>query len=218
MGVIFDLDGTLIDSLSLHARLLKKGLDSVLGQDIVEYNTVEKFICYPTSFFFRILRTKYGIDISSKKTAEIMQIKDDAFRRRDIEKVKVFPYVRDTFKFLKSKNVKLCIATSMNTRALKKFSPILKLRSLSKVIINSPSFFYEKPNPYILNKAIRELKMDRAKTAYVGDSPADREAASNAGISFIGVFNSALAGHGRFFEDFNGLLSYLRETYKDFLD
>lgn len=215
MGVIFDLDGTLINSINVHAKAMKKAMDTVLGKDTVPIGFVRANIRYPSSILFKRLKSVLGSKLNKHKIKRIMLIRDAHLTEHNIKKIKFFNGVSDLLEILSRNGITHCIATSMNTRELKKFIPALNLYSIAKTIVNSPHLRYEKPNPYILDRAVKICRMKRAHTYYIGDSPYDYLAAKRAGIHFIGVFNKKELGkHSSFCKD----LVFLRQELERNLD
>lgn len=104
-GIIFDLDGTLIDSLPLH---VKSFIEIMKEQGItVQRREIEKMMGLPTSEIFRILQKKYGLkgrikDLREERRRRYFR----ALGRRNI----VFPGVIKKLKELKSR-YKLALAT-----------------------------------------------------------------------------------------------------------
>ena len=218
MGIIFDLDGTLSDSLYFHSKFIKKVLDNELGSHRVKLDVIKRHIRVPLNRFFPYLSIRYGLDLSAEECSRIMQLKDSYITMADVKRVKLFPGVSKLVMMLKLKGIKIAIATSMNTKELSMFISSLKLRSISRTIINSPSFVKDKPNPYIINTAIRSAGMNRAHTTYIGDSVYDAEAAWRARIKFIGVHNPELAATSLFFRDIYGLSRYIKKHINAFRD
>ena len=132
-------------------------------------------------------------------------------------KIKFYPGALQLIKFLKIKKIAFCIATSMNDEELAKIEPYFNLNSLAKVV-NSPALKHEKPDPYVINKAIKLIKAERKKTFYVGDAETDYEASVNAEVKFIGVNNPLLKNLGyMYFKDIKSLLPFIKKNYLDFL-
>ncbi len=219
MGIIFDLDGTVLDSLRLHEHAVKLGFDTVLGKDKVSIDFIRKNIRYPFSVLVKNLNTS-GVVVKTSESKKALAVADDYMTLHMVaRKVKFFNGARETMSFAKNIGIKVCIATSMNTTEIKRFIPALKLRSLSTIIVNSKNPKKEKPNPIILNEAIRLARMKRKTTYYIGDSPFDLLAANNAGIQFLGIFNrKELSKKAPFFANFKELKKYIKDNRQLFVD
>ena len=217
MAIIFDFDGTLINSFNVHTELIKKAMDEVLGKDTISAKFINENIKFPSKKMLELAAKKYGINVTTRQMNEIITKKDAGFTAKYIKKIKFYPQSKNLIKFLKQKKIDFCIATSMNTEELKLVDPYLKLSSLSK-IVNSPALKHEKPDPYVINKAIKLLKADRKKTFYIGDAETDYDASINARVKFIGVNNANLKNFGyMYFKDIALLYDFIKINYLDFL-
>ncbi len=218
MGVIFDLDGTLIDSISMHAKYLKMALDKFEFGNRIPYSFVKKNIRVSFSAFCKILSSYYKIKIDENLMRDIIKIKDEIMVKEGIKNLRMFSYSRETIKFLLKKKVNVCIASSINSFELKLVYRKIKLDKLGVDIINSNNFKLEKPNPYILNESINRYKMNIKNTCYVGDSVTDAITAKRAGISFIGVYNKELSNKGLFFRNMKEVYNYFNKNYYLYYD
>lgn len=217
MAIIFDLDGTLIDSLKTHSELIKKATDKITGKDTLSMNFIENNIRFPSKKMLGLASKKYKLKLTGKEMGEIIKLKDEMFTERYIKRIKFYPGALKLLKFIKNKKISFCIATSMNDEELSKIDPYIKIKSLAKVV-NSPALKYEKPNPYIINKAIKILKTSKKNAFYVGDAETDYKASLNAGVKFIGVNNPKLKSLGyMYFKDIESLLLFIKKNYFDFL-
>ena len=218
MGIIFDLDGTIVNSQRQHKLAVKTAIYKVFGDKSVPASFIVKNIRYPSYLLFKKIKTEYGLPLSGKNLRIVSELRDEYMNSELVRTVKFFGHVKETMAFLKLKGVKVSIATAMNKTQLSKFIPILNLTSISKIIVCPSSVRTEKPNPYILNKAIKLSGMHRSKTIYVGDSPYDLIAANRAHISFIGMYNRELRGKSRFMPDFLAFYEYIQKNYEKYLD
>ena len=213
MAIIFDLDGTLINSLNAHAYSVKKGIDFVLGDKRVSYSFVRRNIRYPSSFLFKLIQSKLKIRLSKQEEEAILNEKRKAMSETGFRGVRLFSGVNDLFDLLKKEGIKFCIATSMPEKEI----PILKTSKGLRILFTVPIFCPdkmedEKPNPYVLNLAVEELNLDKSTSFYVGDSITDKEAARNAGIGFIGVFNKKLSDSEMFFKNIVALERFIKKN------
>lgn len=216
MAIIFDLDGTLIDSLSIHSELIKEAL-MIADKKPIPLSFIQKNIRFPSKKMLGIASQTYELNLTSKQMKDIIKLKDKLFTEKYIKRIKFYPGALQIINFLKNKKINFCIATSMNDEELAKVEPYLNLHYLANVV-NSPALKYEKPNPYVINKAIKLIKAERKKTVYVGDAETDYEASMNAGVKFIGVNNPSLKNLGyKYFKDIKSLLSFIKKNYLDFL-
>ncbi len=220
MALIFDLDGTLIDSLKIHETATKYAIKSVLGGYDIPESFMGQAIRYPTETLLKLAAKKFHIKITSGTYGKIKKTKLDIITDKNIAaRVKIYPGVLGLIGFLKENGIKFCIATSMNTNELRKFTRVLGLNKISKVIINPDSRSHDKPDPYIVNRSVSVLGAKKKKSFYVGDSPYDAIASKRAHVRFIGVFNrKELSGSDEFYNDISGLASAVKKDLERFRD
>lgn len=217
MAIIFDLDGTLINSFEVHSELIKKATDRILGKNILPLRFIYNNIRFPSKKMLGIASDKYNLKLSNKQMEDIIKLKDAMFTKNYVKRIKFYPGSLQLIRFIKNKKIAFCIATSMNSEELSKVKPYLKLGSLAK-IVNSPALKYEKPNPYIINMALKLLDADKKRAFYVGDAETDYAASVNAGVTFIGVNNPKLKKLGyKYFSDIKSLSSFIKRNYPVFL-
>lgn len=220
MAIMFDLDGTLINSTSLHLKAMRNAVKTTLGENVISEKFIENTVRYPLRKVFEMIRTKYGKDFLPKtKENEIKRKKAAFFNQENLKKLAMFRGVNRIPKLLDGLGINFCVVTSMSDEELSKFANFMDLDKISKLIINPPGMRYEKPNPYTLNKAIRIMKANKKKTVYIGDSPYDAIASKRAGIKFIGVHNAReLKKLGEFYKDIPDLLEEIKKNPSRFRD
>ncbi len=220
MALIFDLDGTLIDSLRIHKAATNYAIKSVLDGHNIPKSFMDKAIRYPSPILLRLAAQKFHLNLNSEIYKEIMKKKLDIVTDENIAaQVKIYPGVVELFKLLRDNGIRFCIATSMNTTELKKFTRVLKLKKISKIIINPDSHAHEKPNPYIVNKSVSILGVKKKKVFYVGDSPYDAVTSKRAHVNFIGVFNKKeLGAEDEFYKDIKELALKVKKNIERFKD
>ncbi|MEM4331091.1 MAG: HAD family hydrolase [Candidatus Pacearchaeota archaeon] len=178
--IIFDLDGTLINSLPFHLLSFKE----VLKEKKVRVNDkkLKNLIGISTELIFRQLKKEYKIKESIEELKK---------RRRVIyfnlinNKNILFPYTLKILKKLK-KNYKISLATNSSRELLQK-TLNKKFLKLFDIIITLEDVKYGKPSPNQLLFIKRILHLQREECLFIGDSKYDAIAAKKAGIDFIGL-------------------------------
>ncbi len=179
---IFDFDGTLTDSINIWASLFKKifkkykinvGEEDIRNQFGKPYTEIVKYF-------------------APKNKEEMIKEFEIEKNKIGIEKIKPFPFVAKTLKQLKQKNMKIAIATGNNNYMIDK---ILEKYNLSKYIdyhICSEEVKKTKPNPEMIFKILKTLKIEKNKAIFTGDSPYDILMAKNAKIKSCAVLTGVL--------------------------
>lgn len=173
--VIFDLDGVLIDSrqnMKKSWNHVKKSLG--LNQNFTDYY---KYIGLP---FEEIL---FKIGIKDRTFIKKIKQKYEKISVDNIHKVKFYPGVKSTLKYLIKKNYKLSIITSKN---IERTNLILKDYLNYFDSINTPNLkIKSKPHPDQIFFAIKKAKSNKRNTIFIGDSFFDKKAAKSAGVKFV---------------------------------
>jgi len=183
---IFDVDDTLIDSYGLNQQLFVEtfsGYLSLSNHEIERYLQELHFRSRGTSMLsqFQEAVTYFSLSIDPLKLVcqnEKLQIKNS-------KRVSLFDSVRELFAKLSSQGRKISVCTNRPTESLLK---ILKGQGVQKYLTNIISCHdagHEKPDPFCLNKLIKESGERKADFIYFGDSITDYKFAVNAGIDFI---------------------------------
>jgi HAD superfamily hydrolase (TIGR01509 family) len=189
-AVIFDIDGTLLDSVDLHAECWQKAF--------------QKFGYH---FPFEKIRSQIGkggdqllpVFLSEKDLKEkgkaISEYRSQLFMGEYLQKVKPFPCVRELFETVKSHGQKPALASSAKGDELKIFERIAHIEDLVYVGTSSADAKQSKPHPDIFEAALGQLGKDiqPQDVIIVGDSPYDAEAAGKAGVRAIGVLCGGFA-------------------------
>lgn len=197
---IFDLDGTLIDSVIQIGTVLNSTRQR-LGYSILPQSFYEESIGLPLNELIADLQLS---DIDENKFV-------DSFRAsllRDIQNGNnpIFNGVIDALDFFQSNSVSIAIATSKPTCIA---SEVYKTSRLSnyKIHVQGTDAFPPKPSPEVIKRVLNAFP--GYKAVMIGDRSEDMKAAQAAGISGIGLAASAHSqsvlretGAARTFENF----------------
>jgi HAD superfamily hydrolase (TIGR01549 family) len=182
-AVIFDVDGTLVDSVDLHARVWK-----------------EAFRHFGYDFRFQEIRQQIGKG-SDKLIPHFLQPKEvrhigkevehyraELWKRKYLSRVKPFPKVRELFKRMRKDGKRIVLASSAKGDELESYKKIAKIEDLVEKETSSDDVQKSKPDPDIIHAALKKLgDADPAEVMMVGDTPYDADAAKKAGVSTIGL-------------------------------
>jgi HAD superfamily hydrolase (TIGR01549 family) len=182
-AVIFDVDGTLLDSVDLHARAWQ-----------------EAFSDFGKKIAFRKIRAQIGKggdqllpEFLSKEEIErcgkaLQDYRADLFKHRYLNLVKPFPKVRDLFERLSYDQVKLALASSARPEELEHYEDIAGIAGYVQHKTSSKDASRSKPEPDIFEAALQRLgSPSRDEVLIIGDSPWDAIAAKRLGVRVIGV-------------------------------
>jgi HAD superfamily hydrolase (TIGR01509 family) len=209
--VLFDIDGTLVDSVDLHARAWHEAL-SRFGKD-VPYEDVRNQIGKGGDQLLPMFLSeeeleRFGDDLSEYRSS--------LYQREYLALVNPFPDARELLARLKQAGTVVGLASSCNRTELGYYLRMVGGASLVDAATTADDADRSKPFPDIFEACLEKLGFDAADAVAVGDSPYDAEAAIRAGITTVGVLSggfpeSALeaAGCSAIYQDVADLLARL---------
>jgi pyrophosphatase PpaX len=173
--VLFDLDGTLIDSVRLildsyHHTLATHGLPPRSDEEWL------RGVGTPLTAQFAEWRDTEGM-----LDALIATYREYNLKHHD-RMVTVYPGVVDVVKALKREGVATGLVTSKNRSGALRGLTLARLESLMDVLVCADEVENPKPHPEPVEKAVRLLGADPAGTVYVGDSIHDMHSGRAAGV------------------------------------
>ena len=181
--LIFDLDGTLLDSLQgiLDAANLSF---KELGYDIHRsYEEGKYYIGAGAVEFAR--RAMKGSNIPLEKEQEVMERFLINYQRIQSEATKPFKGIVELLEDLQKEGYYLAIASNKPQILLdpivRQLFPTIKFKAALGQRINTP----EKPNPHIIFEIENICKVSQDECLYIGDSEYDYKTAHNAGIDCL---------------------------------
>ncbi|RLL46635.1 pyrophosphatase PpaX [Oceanobacillus piezotolerans] len=175
--VLFDLDGTLIDTNELiiasFTHTFKHYELNFTREEIIEFNgppLVETFT-----------------NIDPDRVDEMIDVYREHNLRVHDNYVEAFPYVLETLKQLKERDIKIGIVTTKMTDSVNRGLKIAKLEGLFDTMVTLDDVTHPKPHPEPVLKAMKALDAKASTTLIVGDNSHDIESGQNAGVKTAGV-------------------------------
>jgi len=178
-GVIFDLDGTLVDSyeaiyLSFHHAY------SCLGLPPLPLEEVKKIVG-------RGLSRTFGELLGEERGLQAL-----SFFRKKYEEVfrphtHLLPDVRSVLENLYGREIQLAVATNKFGPFSREIFKHFKMENFFSVIVGDGDVPQNKPHPAMVHFAIERMGIEKDETAFVGDSVIDIQTAQNAGIRVYAV-------------------------------
>lgn len=182
-AVIFDIDGTLVNSVDLHAQAWKETFKQY-GKD-VPYQQVRHQIGKGGDQLLPVFFSHDELDEFGK---EMEEYRSKIFKRDYMPRVRVFPQVRELFLKLKAEGKHIALASSAKEDELKIYKKIAQIEDLVEEEASADDAEKSKPHPDIFQAALEQLgDLAAAEVIVVGDTPYDAEAARKISLRTIGV-------------------------------
>jgi HAD superfamily hydrolase (TIGR01509 family) len=183
-AIIFDIDGTLLDSVDLHAQAWQEAFRK-FGHDI-PFEDIRRQIGKGGDQLLPVFLSEEEI---KQIGDELSDYRGRLFKEKYLSKVKPFPGVRALFEKIKAHRQQIALASSAKGDELKDFERIANIEDLVEVETSSADAERSKPHPDIFEAALDRLgkKVSREQAIVVGDSPHDAEAAKRAHLRTVGV-------------------------------
>ncbi|KAB1074334.1 HAD family hydrolase [Methylobacterium planeticum] len=182
-AVIFDIDGTLLDSVDLHAAAWVEAFGH-FGVTVKPAD-VRGQIGKGGDQLMPVFLPEERVE---REGETIEAYRSDLFKRDYLPRVKPFPAVRELFARIRADGHTIALASSGKRSEVEHYQEILGIADLVDVATSSDDADRSKPHPDIFQAALRKLAPLKARDMLVvGDTPYDAEAARKAGLPTLGV-------------------------------
>jgi HAD superfamily hydrolase (TIGR01509 family) len=212
---LFDLDGTLVDSVYQHVLAWREALEEA-GIELAVWR-IHRKIGMSGGLFTQALVRETGADMTAELSARLQHAHASAYRRL-VGVVRPLPGARELLGRLTALGVPWAIATSGRRETA---APALALLDLPSdvAIVTRDLVPHAKPDPDLFVEAARRIGADVRGAIVVGDSVWDLLAARRAGALGVGLLSGGYgeeelerAGAYRVYEDPRDLLRHLDEV------
>ncbi len=180
--IIFDLDGTLINSSDDIAWAANKTL-LYMGHQEMGPEAVKEGIGWGVKTLLERLMPDEGAGRISEARERFLEYYWEHLNVRTF----LYPGVLETLRHFKQLNKKMAVVTNKPIRFTERLLEELALKGFFMMALGGDSLPNRKPHPEPIEKVIATLETPREKTVFVGDSPIDCETGKRAGIATIGV-------------------------------
>lgn len=182
-AIIFDIDGTLVDSVDFHAKAWVKAFQAY-GYDF-PFEQLRQQIGKGSSF---IIGELLSSEEAEKLESDIAQYRKKYFQEQLLEQVQPFPAVKDLFERIKADGITIVLASSARKETVAHYEKLLDIEDLIDGATSTDDVEKSKPEPDIFLAAMAKLEgIEADEIIVVGDSPYDAIAAKKASLSTIGV-------------------------------
>jgi HAD superfamily hydrolase (TIGR01509 family) len=182
-AIIFDVDGTLIDTVDLHAACWVEALKH-FGAEI----PFEDMRVQIGKGGDQLLHGLLPPEIVEERGEEIQSFRSDLFKREYMHKARAFPGVRELFQRIKASGQRAVLASSGTADEVERYKELAGIADLIDDATSSDDSERSKPFPDIFHAALAKLApLGPEDAVVVGDTPYDAEAARDAGMKSVGV-------------------------------
>jgi phosphoglycolate phosphatase-like HAD superfamily hydrolase len=186
-GYIFDVEGTLIDSVP---------------QDVLSLQ--ESLVSFGMSVPYELLRLYSGLDgdqtlqlvapdLPAEKREQILGRRGEIYEEKYLKSVKPFIGVRDVMLKLSQAGGRIALTTDCKGPELKHYRSLLDVDDLIDSVACGDDVEHGKPDPRLIGHALRKLSIPAGEALMIGDAPYDAEAALGAGVAAAGLLTGGFS-------------------------
>lgn len=185
-SVLFDFDGTIVDTNNLIIDTLKETVKSFLNRQITEEDI--------QMVFGRYLEDQMKL-LSEIHYKEMVEYYREYYKKNQDNIISLFPGIYNILNELKKSSIKIAIVSAKGKNGIFHCVEKFGLQNLIDVIISSNDVINNKPHPEPAFKALSLLDSKPSEALFVGDSPYDILCGKSAGIKTVlvgwSIFNKA---------------------------
>ena len=181
--LIFDLDGTLIDS-KLDLAHAVNATRAHMGMPALEHQRVYSYVGNGAPV---LIRRTLGEEATELQVEEALEFFLEYYREHPLDFTRLYPGVRESLERLGQAGKQMAVLTNKPVRISRAILDGLGVQDFFFRIYGGNSFEFKKPHPVGVEALMRETGVGRDATLMVGDSSVDVETARNAGIACCGV-------------------------------
>jgi HAD superfamily hydrolase (TIGR01549 family) len=184
-AVIFDVDGTLVDTVDMHADAWQRALREFGKQ--VRFEDVRGQIGKGSDKLMPVFLSEAELEEIGE---QLEKRRGEIYKSEHLPRVKAFPKVRELFERILNDGLRVALASSAPEDELKHYKEVADIADLIDAATSADDAEESKPEPDIFAAAVKSLKGVRAEDCVVvGDTPYDVIAARKIGIRAIGVLS-----------------------------
>jgi phosphoglycolate phosphatase-like HAD superfamily hydrolase len=186
-GFIFDVEGTLVDSVQHNVLSLQ---ESLAGFGIVaSYEELQVYSGLDGNQTLQLVAP----DLVEADRKRVLEVQGKLYERKYLASVKAFTGVREVFLALTREGGRIALATDCKGATLRHYLSLLAADDLIESVACGDDVEHGKPDPRLVGLALRKLQVPAALAVVIGDTPYDAEAASGAGTASAGVLTGGFS-------------------------
>jgi phosphoglycolate phosphatase len=181
--LVFDLDGTLIDS-RLDLANAVNATRAEMGKPPLEHSRVYSYVGNGAPV---LIRKAMGPDVPEADVQRALEFFLAYYRDHAVDATRLYPGVRESLERLHAAGMQLAVLTNKPVRISEVIMNYFDLGPMLFRIYGGNSFERKKPDPIGIDTLRAEAGATAEQTWMVGDSIVDMQTARNAGVKSCGV-------------------------------
>jgi phosphoglycolate phosphatase-like HAD superfamily hydrolase len=186
-GYIFDVEGTLMDSvqqnlLSLQVCLADFGIS-------IPYELLQLYSGLDGDQTLQLVAP----DLNAPERQVVLEAQGRMYEAKYLGSVKAFTGVRDVFGALREGGGRIALARDCKGPELSHYRSLLNVDDLIDAMACGDDVEHGKPDPRLIGLALGKLGISAGQAVMIGDTPYDAEAASGAGTAAAGLLTGGFA-------------------------
>jgi len=181
--LIFDLDGTLIDS-KLDLAHAVNATRAHMGLAALEHERVYSYVGNGAPV---LIRRVLGEQATESQVQEALEFFLEYYREHYLDYTTLYPGVKDSLDRLRGAGKQMAVLTNKPVRLSKAIIDGLGVGPNFFRVYGGNSFDFKKPHPIGVETLMQEAGVGAGRTLMIGDSSVDIQTAINAGIQSCGV-------------------------------
>ena len=186
-GIIFDMDGTIVDSIPYHYEAWKKFFNEKKVDNFSNELDIFKDKGGSTLDFMRSI---YGNIYSKKELKKIIEEKEIVFRRIYKGNIKPISGFIEFLNFIKTKNILVGLASNAIRKNVSMILTELEIYDHFDSIICGDEVKKGKPDPEMFNETINRFNLKKEECLIFEDSVEGVSAAVNSRVDVVGITSS----------------------------
>jgi len=183
-ALLFDIDGTLVDSNELHVRCWIEAFAHFgknLEHDVVRHQIGKGGdLLVPDLLNAKEMR-RFGEELKKYRT--------ELYKEKYMPEAKPFAGARETLEALHARGIRIALASSSNEDEVEYYTQLLGVEALIEASTSKKDAQHSKPSPEIFRAALERCGADEGRTFAVGDTPYDILAAHRIPLPIVAVLS-----------------------------